>query len=79
MANRRMFSRDVVETDRFLGMPLTAQALYFHLGVRADENGICANPNGVLRCIGYIEVDLKILIQYGFAVPEENGLIICMD
>ena len=49
------------------------------LGVRADENGICANPNGVLRCIGYNEDDLKILIQYGFAVPEENGLIICMD
>ena len=33
MANRRMFSLDVVDTDAFIDMPVTAQALYFHLGM----------------------------------------------
>ena len=49
MANRRMFSRDVVETDRFLGMPLTSQALYFHLGMEADDAGCVPPPRKVQR------------------------------
>ena len=47
MANRRMFSKDVVETDKFLNMPLTSQALYFHLGMEADDDGFVASPK---RC-----------------------------
>lgn len=34
MANKRMFSVDVVETDAFLDLPPKVQALYFHLGMR---------------------------------------------
>ena len=43
MANRRMFSLDVVDTDSFLDMPLTAQTLYFHLGMRADDDWTYVN------------------------------------
>ena len=39
MANRRMFSLDVVDTDIFLDLPISSQALYFHLGMRADDDG----------------------------------------
>ena len=39
MANRRMFSLDVVDTDKFLDMPATSQNLYLHLGMRADDDG----------------------------------------
>ena len=44
MARRRMFSLDVVDTDRFLDMPSSTQALYFHLGMRADDDGFVASP-----------------------------------
>ncbi|MDE5907772.1 MAG: hypothetical protein K2H52_03365 [Lachnospiraceae bacterium] len=44
MANRRMFSLDIVDTDNFLDMPVTTQALYFHLGMRADDDGFVSSP-----------------------------------
>ena len=40
MANKRMFSLDVVDTDLFLEMPVSSQALYFQLGMRADDDGV---------------------------------------
>ena len=49
MANRRMFSLDVVDTDKFLEMPVTSQALYFHMGMRADDDGFLANPKKIMR------------------------------
>ena len=48
MANRRMFSLDVVDTDRFLDMSASAQALYFHLGMRADDDGFVSSPRKML-------------------------------
>ena len=44
MARRRMFSLDVVDTDRFLDMPTSAQNLYYSLGMRADDDGFVSNP-----------------------------------
>ena len=74
MANRRMFSRDVVETDKFLDMPITTQALYFHLGMEADEDGFVSSPKTVQRATGCAEGDLTTLIQNGFVELTENGL-----
>ena len=48
MANRRMFSLSVVDTDKFLEMPATTQLLYFHLGMRADDDGFVSSPRKVL-------------------------------
>lgn len=67
MANRRMFSLDVVDTDRFLDMPVTTQALYFHLGMRADDDGFVSSPKRITKTVGCNEDDLKILISKGFA------------
>ena len=39
MAERRMFHRLVVESDKFLDLSIGAQALYFHLGMQADDDG----------------------------------------
>ena len=50
LANKRMFSVDVTETDAFLEMPLTAQALYFHLGMRGDDDGFVSNPRSICGC-----------------------------
>lgn len=76
MANRRMFSRDVVETDRFLGMPLTTQALYFHLGMEADDDGFVSSPKKVQRAVGCTEGDLKHLASCGYIIPFESGVIV---
>jgi hypothetical protein len=48
MAQRRMFSSQIVSSDEFLEMPLTSQALYFHLGMSADDDGF-VSPRKVLR------------------------------
>ncbi len=73
MANRRMFSLDVVDTDFFLDMPLTAQTLYFHLGMRADDDGFIGNPKRIQRMIGCNDDDLRLLLAKGFIIPFESG------
>lgn len=79
MANRRMFSLDVVDTDRFLDMPLTAQCLYFHLGMRADDDGFIDSPKRILRYIGSNDDDLRILLTKGYLIPFEDGVIVIKD
>ncbi len=79
MANRRMFSMDVVDTDRFLDMPLTAQCLYFHLGMRADDDGFIDSPKRILRYIGSNDDDLKILLTKGYLILFEDGVIAIRD
>ena len=44
MAEKRMFSKQIIDSDAFLDMPLSAQALYFHLSMRADDDGFVDNP-----------------------------------
>ena len=52
MANRRMFSKDVLMTDDFLDLPPTTKVLYFFLNLEADDDGFVANPRTVMRFIG---------------------------
>lgn len=76
MARKRMFRLDVLETDAFMDMPLTAQALYFHLNLRADDDGFIGNPNQVVRAIGAGKDDLKLLIAKRFVLIFEDGVIV---
>ncbi len=76
MASRRMFSKDVVENDLFLDMPSSAQALYFHLGLRADDDGFVGNPRSVLREVQATIDDLQLLLDKGFVIAFENGVIV---
>lgn len=76
MASRRMFSKDVVENDLFLDMPSSAQALYFHLGLRADDDGFVGNPRSVLREVQATIDDLRLLLDKGFVIAFENGVIV---
>lgn len=73
MANRRMFSLDVVGTDAFLDMPLTAQALYFHLGMRADDDGFVGNSRMIQRMVGCNDDDFRLLLAKGFIIPFNSG------
>lgn len=76
MANRRMFSKQVTESDSFLDMPLSAQALYFHLGMSADDDGFVNNPKRVQRVIGANDDDLKLLMAKRFVLAFESGVVV---
>ena len=79
MANKRMFCVDVTETDSFLEMPLTAQALYFHLGMRGDDDGFVSNPRSIMRVAGCSECDLAILAEAGYIISFRSGVIVISD
>ena len=76
MAKRRMFSQQITDSDAFLDMPLSAQALYFHLGMSADDDGFVNNPKRVQRVIGANEDDLKLLIAKNFIIAFDTGVMV---
>lgn len=79
MARRRMFSLDVIDTDIFLEMPPSTQALYFHLGMRADDDGFVSSPKKIMSMIGCNADDIKLLIAKNFIIPFENGVCVIKD
>lgn len=76
MAERRMFSKVVIDSDTFLDMPLSAQALYFHLSMRADDDGFVNNPKRIQAYVGASTDDLKILLAKHFLIPFESGVVV---
>ena len=76
MADRRMFAKTIIDSDSFLDMPLSTQALYFHLSMRADDDGFINNPKKVQRMIGCSEDDLKLLVAKNFIIPFESGIVV---
>jgi len=79
VAKRRMFSLDVVDTDKFLDMPATSQNLYFHLGMRADDEGFVSSPRKIASMVGCGIDDLKLLVTKNFLIPFENGVVVITD
>ena len=76
MAERRMFAKTIIDSDAFLDMPLSTQALYFHLSMRADDEGFINNPKKVARMIGASDDDMKVLITKNFVIPFESGIVV---
>ena len=76
MAERRMFAKTIIDSDAFLDMPLSTQSLYFHLSMRADDDGFINNPKKIQRMIGASEDDLKLLIAKNFIIPFESGIVV---
>ena len=76
MANRRMFSLDVIDTDKFLDMPATSQNLYFHLGLRADDDGFVSSPKKITKLVNCGSDDLNVLISRGFVIPFDDGIMV---
>jgi len=75
MAQKRMFSLDIVGSEEFLSMPISSQALYFHLGMHADDDGFI-NPKTILRLTGSGDDDLKVLLAKRFTLSFETGIIV---
>lgn len=76
MAEKRMLSKKVLDTDAFLDMPLSAQALYFHLVINADDEGFVGNPKRIRDYIGAAESDLDLLIEKRFVLMLKNSVAV---
>ncbi|KKF55651.1 replication initiation protein [Streptococcus phage Javan623] len=79
MAQRRMFSKRITDTDKFLDMSLSTQALYFHLNMAADDDGFIDRPKTIQRTIGASDDDFKILVAKQFIVPFDSGVVVIKD
>ena len=76
MADRRMFSKTIIDSDDFLNMPLSTQCLYFHLAMRADDEGFLNNPKKIQRMISATEDDFRVLIGKRYVIPFESGIVV---
>lgn len=76
MADKRMFSKKMISSDAFLEMPLTAQGLFFHLAMRADDDGIVDSPRKIMRECQAKKRDLDILIQKRYVLTFPSGVIL---
>lgn len=76
MAKKRMFNVDIVGSDAFLDLPHTAQALYFQLGMRADDDGFVGNPKTIQRIAGTKASDLELLVKKRFLLQFPSGVVV---
>lgn len=71
-----MFAKTIIDSDAFLDMPASSQLLYFHLCMRADDEGFINKPKSIIRLIGCSDDDLKILFMKNFIIPFESGIVV---
>ena len=71
-----MFAKTIIDSDAFIDMPLSTQALYFHLSMRGDDDGFINNPKKIQRMVGAADDDLKMLIAKRFIIPFESGIVV---
>ncbi len=76
MAERRMFAKTIIDSDAFLDMPLSTQCLYFHLSMRADDDGFLNNCKKIQRTIGASDDDMRLLMMKKFIIPFESGIVV---
>jgi len=76
MAERRMFAKTIIDSDAFLDLPSSAQALYFHLAMRADDDGFVNSPKKVQRMVGASDDDAKLLLMKRFLIAFDSGVVV---
>lgn len=76
MAEKRMFSKQIIDSDAFLEMPLSTQALYFHLSMRADDDGFLNNAKKVMKIIGANQNDYDLLVAKSFIIQFSDGICV---
>jgi len=75
MAERRMFAKAVVLSDAFLDMPASSRALYFTLGMYADDDGMIGNPKSIMRICQCTQEDLDILLEKRYLLTWPSGVV----
>lgn len=76
MAERRMMAKSIIDTDAFMEMPMSTQCLYFHLLLRADDEGFLQNAKLIMQMTGCKEDDMKLLIAKQYIIPFDTGVIV---
>lgn len=76
MATRRMISRQIVDSDAFLDMPVTARLLYYDLNMRADDDGFVNAPKKIMRMVGASTDDMNILLAKKFVIGFDSGIVV---
>ena len=76
MAERRMMSKKITDTDAVLDMPLTTQALYFHFLQNADDDGFVGSPNSIMRKVGASKNDYDLLMVKRFIIVFNSGICV---
>ena len=76
MAERRMLAKTIIDSDVFLDMPLSTQALYMHLSMQADDDGFLNNPKKIMRYIGAAQSELEMLILRKFLLVFQSGVVV---
>lgn len=71
-----MFNQRIVESDAFTEMPATAQVLYFHLNMVADDDGFVNSPKKTARSVGCSDKDLNLLISKRFLISFPSGIVV---
>ena len=71
-----MFAKTIIDSDAFMDMPLSSQALYFHLSMRGDDDGFINNPKKIQRMIGASDDDFKVLVAKRFIIPFDSGIVV---
>ena len=79
MAQRRMFSKKIVETDKFYLVSLEAQAIYNHLSMNADDDGFVSSPQMILRASGGTPEMLQELVAARYIIPFDSGIYLITD
>jgi DnaD/phage-associated family protein len=78
MARKRMFDTEIITQDSFLDLPMESKALYFLLGMEADDEGF-VNPNKVLRLYGGTRDGIKVLMAKEYIIPFKSGVVVITD
>ena len=76
MSEKRMFAKSITESDAFLDLPFSAQALYFHMAMNADDEGFINSSRRVCAICGATEADLKLLVEKSFLIRFESGIFV---
>lgn len=76
MAERRMFSKTIINSDLFLDLPSSAQNLYFHLSLNADDEGFVNSPKKIMKYVNSQTENIELLIENGFVNKFDSGIVV---
>lgn len=76
MANKRMFSIGIIDSDQFLDMSMEARLLYYDLGMRADDDGFVNSPKKIMRITKVTDKSLDELEDKGFIFRFVSGVLV---
>lgn len=76
MAEKRMFTKKITDSDAFIEMSSAAQALYFHLNQGADDDGFNNQVQMAMWKAHASTDDLKVLLAKNYIIRFESGVIV---